>query len=98
MNLHPDGFRDIGEVAEAVATVAEGTPGYLLDSGRYLHYYGCRLLRDAEWLDFVAQFLMPCTLASPRYIGHSIVRRFCALRLNPVPPHKPKTPRLVLAV
>lgn len=98
MNLHPDGFGNLAEVTEAVGAVVGGLPGYILDSGRYLHYYGCRLLPGDEWLDFVSQFLMPCTLVSPRYVGHCVVRRFCALRLNAVPPHKPAIPRLVRTV
>lgn len=95
MNLHPEGFRGAGELAEAVRLTAGGTPGYLLESGRYFHYYGRRLLTGAEWQGFLAQFLMPCVLVSPRYIGHSLDRGFCTLRLNAAPGAKPMVPRVV---
>jgi hypothetical protein len=77
--------------------VTANLPGYLLRSGRYFHYYGVALLTPQEWLRFLASFLMPCTLVSPRYIGHSLHRGFCTLRLNAVPPLKPEIPQLVVA-
>lgn len=95
MNLHPVGFNDKYEVRSAVRQVVSGRPGYLLCSGRYFHYYGRRLLGIADWPRFLAQFLMPCVLVSPRYIGHSLYRGFCTLRLNAVPPFKPAVPALV---
>jgi hypothetical protein len=95
MNLHPEGYLDESELAKAVFRVSGGIPGYLLRSGRFYHFYGARLLDQDEWLDFAGRFLMPCTLVSPRYIGHSIDRRYCTLRLNSVPPHKPSTPHLL---
>ncbi|HEU5155538.1 MAG TPA: hypothetical protein VFU43_00955 [Streptosporangiaceae bacterium] len=97
MNLHPEGYLDESELSKAVLRVSGGIPGYLLESGRYYHFYGARLLDQEEWLDFVGRFLMPCTLVSPRYVGHSINRRYCALRLNSVPPYKPSMPRLISA-
>lgn len=95
MNLHPVGFTNAHEVREAVKLVVDGRSGYLLDSGRYFHYYGRQLLTAQDWLRFLSQFLMPCVLVSPRYIGHSLYRGFCALRLNAVPPFKPTAPLLV---
>lgn len=95
MNLHPVGFRDNEEVRGAVGQVVNGQPGHLLGSGRYLHYYGRWLLGVTDWPRFLSQFLMPCVLVSPRYIGHSLHRGFCALRLNAAPPHKPTVPALI---
>lgn len=95
MNLHPEGYLSEAELGDAVLRVAGGIPGYLLSSGRFYHYYGTRLLSDAGWLDLLSRFLLPCTLVSPRYIGHSLSRRYCALRLNSVPPHKPRIPHLI---
>jgi hypothetical protein len=95
MNLHPVGFRDPEELWRAVQQVVDYMPGYLLSSGRYFHYYGKRLLRPHEWVSFLAQFLMPCVLVSPRYVGHSLHRGFCTLRLNAVPPLKPDIPTLL---
>lgn len=93
MNLHPVGFRSARDVREAIDEVTDGLPGYLLASGRYFHFYGKSLLTLDSWLLFLAQFLMPCVLVSPRYVGHSLHRGFCTLRLNSVPPVKPTTPR-----
>ncbi|RLU99417.1 hypothetical protein CTZ27_15955 [Streptomyces griseocarneus] len=98
MNLHPEGFLSQEELGRAVLQVAGGIPGYLLNSGRFFHYYGRRLLSRAEWTDFAARFLMPCTMVSPRYIGHSLSRGSCCLRLNAVPPHKPSVPEVVAAL
>jgi hypothetical protein len=84
--------------AASVTDVVNGRPDHLVRSGRYYHYYGLGLLSGPDWLDFVAQFLMPCVMVSPRYVGHSLIRRFCSLRLNAVPPHKPATPRVVSTV
>ncbi|MBN1630052.1 MAG: hypothetical protein JW990_09825 [Thermoleophilia bacterium] len=95
MNLHPVGFDDAHELSEAVRLVVDGTSGYLLSSGRYFHYYGQRLLSVPDWPRFLSQFLMPCVLVSPRYIGHSLYRGFCSLRLNAAPPAKPVTPSLI---
>lgn len=94
MNLHPEGFRNVAELRKVVDQVANGMPGYLVSSGRYYHFYGRQLLAAKEWLDFLARFLMPCVLVSPRYIGHSLHREFCTLRLNAVPPFKPVFPTL----
>jgi hypothetical protein len=94
MNLHPIGFNGMHEIGEAVKLVVDGRPGYILDSGRYFHYYGRRFLSVLDWPRFLSQFLMPCVLVSPRYIGHSLYRGFCTLRLNAAPPLKPVVPVL----
>jgi hypothetical protein len=95
MNLHPVGFDDVYEISEAVKLVVEGRSGYLLSSGRYFHYYGRQFLSIPDWPRFLSQFLMPCVLVSPRYIGHSLYRGFCALRLNAAPPAKPVVPSII---
>jgi hypothetical protein len=95
MNLHPVGFYDLSEIRAAVRLVDDGSAGYILDSGRYFHYYGRRFLDLPASLKFLSQFLMPCVLVSPRYIGHSLYRGFCTLRLNAAPPFKPVVPVLV---
>ena len=38
-NLHPEGYLNEAELADAVHRVAGGVPGYLLGSGRFCHYY-----------------------------------------------------------
>jgi hypothetical protein len=95
MNLHPVGFTSADELCRALHAVCKDFPGLLLCSGRFYHYYGFRLLDQPSWLQFLAQLLMPCTLVSPRYIGHSLYRGFCSLRLNRVAPHKSVVPHVV---
>jgi hypothetical protein len=98
MNLHPEGFETIDELRHAVHEVTGHSSGYLIHSGRYFHYYGRRLLTETEWQTFIGEFLMPCTMVSPRYIGHSLARGYCSLRLTAAPPVKPATPTLVCSI
>jgi hypothetical protein len=95
MNLHPVGYSSIAQLQHAIAAVVDGRAGYLADSGRFFHYYGSGLLSTSDWLRFLACFLMPCTLVSPRYIGHSLYRDFTSLRLNAAPPFKPAAPFVI---
>ena len=95
MNLHPVGFTGTDELCGALRRVCPAHDGFLLFSGRFFHYYGFGLLDQGAWTRFLAQFLMPCALVSPRYIGHSLYRGFCSLRLNQVPPHKATAPYVV---
>jgi hypothetical protein len=81
MNLHPEGFDDVDSLARAIEKVTDGMLGYLLNSGRYYHFYGRRVLHGEEWLTLLSRFLMPCVMVSPRYIGHSFVPGF--LRRTP---------------
>jgi hypothetical protein len=98
MNLHPAGFTGTDELCDALRRICPAHDGLLLSSGRFFHYYGFGLLGQAAWTRFLAQFLMPCALVSPRYIGHSLYRGFCSLRLNQVPPHKATAPYVVRRV
>jgi hypothetical protein len=98
MNLHTDAISDLDLLISVLRETTGGVPGYLLASGRFYHYYGSRLLTQQEWLKFLAQFLMPCLLVSPRYIGHSLFSGFCSVRLTRSEPHKPVVPRLITTV
>jgi hypothetical protein len=92
MNLHPDDRASYEDLVLMLETVTGGMPGYLLETGRYYHFYGDALLTQREWLRFLAQFLMPTILLSPRYIGHCLNRGFSALRLTVEPDYKPTMP------
>jgi len=98
MNLHPDTINDLDLLIAILRETTGGIPGYLLASGRFYHYYGCQLLTEQEWLKFLAQFLMPCILVSPRYIGHSLFSGFCSVRLTRSEPHKPVVPKLITSI
>ena len=73
----------------------EDNKGVLLDSGRFQHYYGDFLLDENEWIQFMAEFLMPTFLVSPRYIGHRLYDHYCTLRLTSNNQYKPKVPEVV---
>lgn len=92
MNLHPDRALSLDDLEKGVAFIDRGRGGVLLDSGRHQHYYGGYLLTEHEWLDFMATFLMPCILVSPRYIGHRLHHGYCSLRLTADPEFKPTVP------
>lgn len=92
MNLHPEGHISYDKLVKMIEIVTENMPGYLLESGRYYHFYGHMLLDEEQWLRFMAQFLMPTILVSPRYIGHCMYRGYAALRLTTDKTYKPLLP------
>lgn len=98
MNLHTESISDLDLLVSILRETTDGRPGYLLASGRFYHYYGIQLLSEREWLRFLAQFLMPCILVSPRYIGHSLFSGFCSVRLTRSHPHKPAVPKLITTI
>jgi len=94
MNLHPERELTIDNVVTMLKKITGNMPGYLLRSGRYYHFYGIALLEEEEWVRFLAQFLMPTIIVSPRYIGHSLHRGYTALRLSTDPEYKPLLPEV----
>jgi hypothetical protein len=98
MNLHPEEPLEEDKLLELVNVITEEMPGYLFFTGRYYHFYGVSLLTDAQWRRFLAAWLMPTVLVSPRYIGHSLYRNYAALRLTASEPHKPTLPYLMTTV
>ena len=56
--------------------------GWLLESGRSYHYYGCQLLTYREWIVFLGKCLLMSGYADDRYIGHQLVDGHCVLRLS----------------
>jgi hypothetical protein len=98
MNLHPDNDLDFVSLVRVVNAVTANMPGYVLFSGRYYHFYGLRLLEELEWYQFLACWLMPTLVVSPRYIGHSLYRGYAALRLSKSMPHKSTLPYVLSTV
>ncbi|MBI1805632.1 MAG: hypothetical protein HYR76_01120 [Ignavibacteria bacterium] len=96
MNFHPT-FGSLLDIIKAIRLVCGTEPGFLLASGRYFHYYGNFLLNEREWEKFLASFLMPCCLVSPRYIGNRLLAGECTLRLTTNAMYKPVIPRVVFA-
>jgi len=98
MNLHPESDMNVASVINVVDAVTGNMPGYLLSSGRHFHFYGLRLLDQLEWCKFLASWLMPTIIVSPRYIGHCLYREYAALRLTTSKPHKPVLPYVISTV
>jgi hypothetical protein len=94
MNLHPEVGVGYYDVLRIVRAVTEDKPGFILRSGRYYHYYGSTLLTPKQWHEFMAQFLMPTIIVSPRYIGHCLYRGYAALRITTNSEYKPHCPDL----
>ncbi len=94
MNFHPESI-SFDQLKNAIEKICGDRRGVLLESGRYFHYYGDYLLSEEEWLRFMADFLMPCVLVSPRYIGHRLYDGYCTLRLTTGVNHKTQFPRVI---
>lgn len=94
MNFHPESG-SVRAIKKALKLITRNKKGCLLHSGRFYHYFGNYLLRENEWIKFVANFLMPCTIVSPRYIGHRIYDGYCTLRLTRDEKFKPKLPEVI---
>ncbi|MDP1845738.1 MAG: hypothetical protein Q8L09_03245 [Candidatus Moranbacteria bacterium] len=94
MNFHSE-TASINNIVTAIQCVCGDKPGAILNSGRYFHYYGNFLLDQNAWIKFMASFLMPCILVSPRYIGHRLSDGYCSLRLTAEKRYKPITPTVV---
>lgn len=94
MNLHPEEGLTLDDIVMIVEGVTEDMPGYILESGRYYHFYGVSLLDKKEWTRFMVQFLMLTIIVSPRYIGHCLYRDYAALRLSTDTKYKTLLPRV----
>ncbi len=98
MNFHPEIVKKedaIEPISQMIKLVCPKRLGVLLDSGRFYHFYGNFLLEPNEWIKFMAQFLMPCILVSPRYIGHRLHDGYCALRITDESEFKPDIPEVI---
>jgi len=94
MNFHPDSI-DLKVIKKTLKYICGEKSGCLLDSGRFFHYYGNFLLTSDKWIKFMAAFLMPCVIVSPRYIGHRLHDGYCTLRLTTEKSYKPKLPEVI---
>lgn len=94
MNFHPEHGSEEG-IKKALGYICGSQRGVLLDSGRFQHYYGDFLLDETGWRKFMAEFLMPTVLVSPRYIGHGIHYGYNTLRLTNDSQYKPMIPEVI---
>jgi len=94
MNIHTEPDVNYTDMLKVLRAVTGNMPGYVLKSGRYFHFYGNCLLSIEQWHKFIAQFLMPTLIVSPRYIGHCLYRGYAALRITTNKEFKPRCPDL----
>ena len=95
MNFHPEiGHDQLRAVINFLREIGE-KEGVILESGRYFHYYGNRLISEREWIKFSATFLKPVVLVSPRYIGQVFHNNYSTLRLTKDDTYKPRIPSVV---
>jgi hypothetical protein len=73
--------RNLEMLVRMLRSIRKGK-GWLLESGRSYHYYGCQLLTAEEWLVFLGKCLLMSGYADDRYIGHQLVDGHCVLRLS----------------
>lgn len=97
MNFHPEGI-GIEEIEQALNVICSTWKGVILDSGRHQHYYGNHLLDKDSWVKWMAEFLGPCVLVSPRYIGHRLHHGYASLRLTSDSKYKPVVPIVIKVV
>ena len=95
MNLHPAEDLRLDDVCEIVRQVTNGMKGYLLETGRFYHFYGRAVLARRDWEKLLSQFLMPTIVVSQRYIGHSLYRGYTTVRLSTDETFKRVMPRVV---
>jgi hypothetical protein len=94
MNLHPVKEIQFQELIKILRNVIGPMKGYLLESGRYYHFYGIAKFTHKKWLHFNCRFLLTTILVGERYIAFSLIRGYNALRLTAQPKYKPKVPTL----
>jgi len=68
---------------------------WLLKTDRYYHIYSNDILNNDDWIKWNLRFLMTDFLVSPRYIGHSLDRKFNLLRQNTTTIIKMKIPSVI---
>ena len=95
MNFHPHKDVTTDHLISLIQKIMPGHQGFILNSGRFCHFWGVDLLDEHMWVRFNCQFLMPTIVISERYVGHSLYRGYNALRLTSSTPHKPLTPYVI---
>lgn len=73
--------QNLGLLVRLITDLRQGR-GYILMSGRSYHYYGFRLLSEAEWKIFLGKCLLMSGFADDRYVGHQLVDGHCVLRVS----------------
>ncbi len=92
MNLHPRSGVTVKELIIYLKDISSNRKGVLLRTGRYFHYIGYYLLTNEEWITFLGKMLAPFIFVNPGYIGYSLLRGYCCIRLTAAKEIKKVTP------
>lgn len=95
MNLHPRRGVTLNGLVEYIKYVSANRKGVLLRTDRYFHYMGFYLLTHDEWLKFLGKMLIPFIFVNPGYIGYSLLRGYCCIRLTAAEEIKRITPYVI---
>ncbi len=98
MNFHPRRGVTLNDLVEYIEYVSANRKGILLRTDRYFHYIGFYLLTHDEWLKFLGKMLIPFIFVNPGYIGYSLLRGYCCIRLTAAKEVKKITPYVIKEV
>jgi hypothetical protein len=76
--------KDVDGAREALIELGQ-KKGFILDSGKGMHYYGAELLTEAEWRDFMHySFLLNFgrKVVDPFFLAHRLIDGFACLRVS----------------
>jgi len=65
-----------------LCVMALGLRGVILESGKSYHFYGFDLMRQDEWLKFMAKCLLLAPYTDGRYVAHRLLGGACVLRIT----------------
>jgi len=82
MNLHPRSGVTLQDLNNYLKYISGDRKGVLVKTDRYFHYIGYYLLTNKEWLRFLGKILIPFVFVNPGYIGYSLLRGYCCIRLT----------------
>jgi hypothetical protein len=69
-------------VASRVASLIDGSGGYLLRSGRSYHYYGKALIAETKLPEFLGRSLLFGPILDRRWVAHQLMQGECGLRIS----------------
>lgn len=95
MNFHPRTGVTLNDLVKYMEYVAPNRKGVLLMTDRYFHYIGFYLLTPDEWSKFLGKMLIPFIFVNPGYVGYSLLRGYCCIRLTAAKEIKKITPYVI---
>lgn len=96
MNFHPRTGVTVEHIADYLKYISHNRQGVILKTDRYYHYIGFYLLTNDEWIRFLGKMLVPFVFVNPGYIGYSLLRGYCCIRLTNANEIKRITPYVIM--